>query len=874
MGEMPAETRFGDYTLGDELGRGGSGIVYRTEHPRHGRVALKILRGAGATPEASERFLRAAQTARALEHPHIARIVETGTIAGEPYAAMELVEGESLSAWGRAHRGDHAAVASLLSQMAGALEAAHDAGVIHRDVKPGNILVECSTHRAVLLDFGLARALDGSTRATREGTALGTAPYMAPEAAAGHVRDLTERTDIYGLGAVAYEILTGVPPHGGTSEAQVFLSVLSGNLVAPSRLRAGIPEPLEAIVLRMLSHRPSDRYGSAREVLRDLEAFRTGAPVSAVRHLRESRASPRRARLAAGVAGLSIAALLHVAWEHWGRPSPEPAPPDRPRTTDEAEMRSTAQQRYMDGDYEGAREIFERLAACAEGEAALYLRYQAALCILRPAQGPPGAEVLPEARARLEGILAAGARGEILHRTQFWLAILDLHGRDFAGFEKRLQALSTPGAWKEVLAWVPRDLGLRAAEAYFSQLRGEGALRGADLDALEEAGDRYEALGESARACDVRLLMSQVALREGEGQRALAFTQQAAVLVGADLDLAAACAYQEARVFAALGNLDQAEAILHSERIPAEAGPPPAGPQIPSRLPQEAEERYRERVAAWALENQLSLDAYREASRRHRAIRVQALQRDTLLIQVLSARGAHEEALGLARKIVADPEVALLDPALHAEALLRRGEVLQQVSPEEALEAFDEVLAFAQVREAQAQAALSIGRTHWLLDDLASAEAAFTETLERYPEQAPVAAAARVARGMVRYQAGRAQEAFADWRAIRDDPHPWPDTLGEQAALTLLGEAGATPASDALLRRVPLEDRNDVLFWASCRLWMEGDEATAVGLLNRVLDANPLHDWPHPLAGTWMRELGVGAVPAIPRLAPIAPPPQ
>ncbi|MBI4231005.1 MAG: hypothetical protein HY608_09250, partial [Planctomycetes bacterium] len=391
---------------------------------------------------------------------------------------------------------------------------------------------------------------------------------------------------------------------------------------------------------------------------------------------------------------------------------------------------------------------------------------------------------------------------------------------------------------------------------------------------LEEVALRYESLGEPGRACDVRLLMSQVALREGEGPRALALTQQAAALAGNPGDRAGACAYQEARVFAALGNLGQSESILRSERLRDDPGPPPAGPQVPSRLPQEAEGTYRERVGAWAMENQLALDAYREASRRHRASRVQAMARDTLLIQVLSARGAYEEALRVARKIITDPEGALLDPALHAEALLRRGDVLQQVSPEEALAAFDEVLALAQVREAQAQAALSIGRTHWLLGELAEAEAAFTQTLERYPEQAPVAAASRVSRGMVRYQAGRATEAFSDWRAVRDAPRAWPDTLGEQAALTLLGEAGAEAGPDAALRRVPLEDRNDLLFWTSCRLWMEGDEASAVGWLNRVLDANPLHDWPHPLAGAWMRGLGVGAGPAIPRLTPVAPPPQ
>ena len=318
----PFPAQVGRYRLVRLLGQGGMGVVYLAEDPRLRRqVALKLIRGTTSGEELA-RFAREAHLAARLRHPAIAAVLDSGTHQGAPFLVMELIPGRSLRELVRGGRVPAPEeVARWVVTLADALQHAHEAGVLHRDLKPGNVLVdERGPH---LVDFGLARRVDGddSAAVTATGQILGTPAYMSPEQALGDVAQLDARSDVYGLGALLYELLAGRPPFQGESALAVLEAVLAADPTPPSRLRPGVPADLEAVCLRCLEKEPAARYPSAGALGDDLRRWLRGEPVLASRGRRLRRLSrwARRggARAAATVlvAGLAGAVLVGASAE-------------------------------------------------------------------------------------------------------------------------------------------------------------------------------------------------------------------------------------------------------------------------------------------------------------------------------------------------------------------------------------------------------------------------------------------------------------------------------------------------------------------------------------------------------------------------------
>jgi serine/threonine-protein kinase len=290
--------RIPGYEVEAVLGHGGMGVVFRARHLRLGRtVALKMaLADVYAGPHERARFQREAEAAAALRHPNVVQIHDVGDSDGRPYFTMEYVEGGNLAQKLAGTPQPARQAAALLATLARAVHAAHQGGIVHRDLKPGNVLLTAPVSGAEALegtrtrsslgtpkisDFGLARRLDGEAGLTRTGTALGTPSYMAPEQARSQTDGVGPAADVYALGAILYECLTGRPPFRAETAAETVLQVIHQDPVAPSRLNARVPRDLETICLKCLRKEPQLRYVSAAALAEDLERFLRGEPVAA-----------------------------------------------------------------------------------------------------------------------------------------------------------------------------------------------------------------------------------------------------------------------------------------------------------------------------------------------------------------------------------------------------------------------------------------------------------------------------------------------------------------------------------------------------------------------------------------------------------------
>ncbi len=272
----------GPYDIEDEIGRGGMGVVYRARDRTLGRtVALKVLRPDLDDDRARRRFVREVHAAAAVEHDHIVRVYATSDPADPVlYFAMEFVAGPSLAERVRTEgRLAPREAAELVAQAAEGLAAAHAAGLVHRDVKPDNILIEAATGRAKVGDFGLARLAAESSDLTRSGVVAGTPAYLSPEQARGDP-DAGPPADVYGLGATLYECLTGEAPFRGTPH-MVVQQILHDDPRPPRRLNDAVPRDLETICLAALAKEPSRRYPSAAAMADDLRRWGRGEPVLA-----------------------------------------------------------------------------------------------------------------------------------------------------------------------------------------------------------------------------------------------------------------------------------------------------------------------------------------------------------------------------------------------------------------------------------------------------------------------------------------------------------------------------------------------------------------------------------------------------------------
>ena len=265
------------------LGYGGMGVVYQARQLKANRlVALKMIRTVeDASPSERLRFQIETEAVARLQHPHIVQLYEAGEVRGQPFFSLEYCDGGTLSDQLKKQRPTVRKTAALIETLARAMHYAHLRGVVHRDLKPGNVLLAGAERMPKITDFGLAKRIDAEARdVSQSGAIMGTAAYMAPEQAAGKVRDTGPAADVYALGALLYTCLTGQPPFEGP-QLDVLMRVVSEEPVPPSRLAAKVPRDLETICLKCLSKEPARRYASAEELADDLRRFQRDEPIRA-----------------------------------------------------------------------------------------------------------------------------------------------------------------------------------------------------------------------------------------------------------------------------------------------------------------------------------------------------------------------------------------------------------------------------------------------------------------------------------------------------------------------------------------------------------------------------------------------------------------
>ncbi len=270
------------YEIEGELGRGGMGVVYKARQVGLNRpVALKmILHGEHASRETLARFRDEAQAVAALQHPHVVQVHEVGTHDGLPYFSLEYVDGGSLDRRLATGPLSPREAAELMQTVARAVHAVHQKGIVHRDLKPANILLTADGTPKVA-DFGLAKSLADDRGRTVTGAVMGTPSYMAPEQAGGRRREIGPAADVYALGAILYELLTGRPPFLGDTPLDTLLMLVSEEVVPPRERNPKLPRALEAVCLKCLRKEPAERYASAGALADDLGRFLAGDPVTA-----------------------------------------------------------------------------------------------------------------------------------------------------------------------------------------------------------------------------------------------------------------------------------------------------------------------------------------------------------------------------------------------------------------------------------------------------------------------------------------------------------------------------------------------------------------------------------------------------------------
>jgi serine/threonine protein kinase len=288
---VPLPSGFGDYEVIEEIGRGGMGLVYKARQKSLNRlVALKMMLGGQfATAQARARFKVEAESTAQLQHPHIVVIHEVGEHEGLPYLVMDYVEGRGLDELAREKPLPARSAAGYVAAIADAIAYAHDKGILHRDLKPSNVLID-DKEEVRITDFGLAKRLSSQSEIvnrkseislTLSGQALGSPNYMPPEQAAGQHQRIGPASDVYGMGATLYFLVTGRPPFVGDTITATTRQVMENDPVAPRLLNPRVPRDLETVILKCLEKDPVKRYASAQELLDELRRFLGDEPIRA-----------------------------------------------------------------------------------------------------------------------------------------------------------------------------------------------------------------------------------------------------------------------------------------------------------------------------------------------------------------------------------------------------------------------------------------------------------------------------------------------------------------------------------------------------------------------------------------------------------------
>ena len=466
--------RLGSYALRREIGRGGMGVVYEAYHKAlDRRVALKVLAPhLAAAPRRVERFRREAAASARLRHPGIVPVFEVGEDDGTFWYAMEFVDGPSLGqvlAHTRESASDGAVqmpslgivagsslpaeAAELVAQVAEALEHAHQNGIIHRDVKPQNILIRDGT--ALLVDFGLAKDLDKES-ISRSGDFAGTPHYMSPEQTLAKRAPVDSRTDVYSLGVVLYEMLTGQRPFEGESSQEVLFRISFREAVAPRRINPEIPRDLETICLKAIEKSPERRYATAADLALDLRRFLRHMPIEAKAQGPITRVAKLARRQPAWAASIVLAFLLLVvtplAFVWWNA--------DSERRIESERQKTAAQQKRAD----------ERVAAAkqqSEADRALAADRVAAEKQRAAAERERADRTLTDAMRALERMFEQASEAQLGPRPDresrnSLVSSLELYESVLRG-----QGGAAPVAYEVALAWtraslIHRSLGRRA----------------------------------------------------------------------------------------------------------------------------------------------------------------------------------------------------------------------------------------------------------------------------------------------------------------------------------------------------------------------------------------------------------------------------
>jgi len=324
------------YEMLDRLGHGAMAVVYRARDREVGRfVAVKVLWHETAEAEVRARFVREARVAAGLAHPNVVSVYDAGEEGGRPFLVMERVEGPSLRVVLKERRGDVRGLVELIEASARGVAAAHRKGIVHRDLKPANILVAASGPKVA--DFGLAHVSGSQSALTKAGSPLGTPMYMAPEQVRGQTGLIAPQTDVYALGAILYEALTGQPPHVGDTLDSVYERILNREPAPPRSLNPGAPAELERVCARALAKDPSRRYETAGEFADELRRWLDGRPVEA---RAEALPSHSRAAWVALLAVLALGAALFAAIDAQRRRRVEEPPIVRPRDPEVERLRA------------------------------------------------------------------------------------------------------------------------------------------------------------------------------------------------------------------------------------------------------------------------------------------------------------------------------------------------------------------------------------------------------------------------------------------------------------------------------------------------------------------------------------------------------